>query len=235
MRFIFEAIANHPFRTFLIASLATFGAISGLYSIINLHPLIAVGAMGFFWIIYALFYLKSLQIYYRPIIYQNQATASSNLLKKVNKAKHSIKILAFTSETFFNQLGQRLIEELLDGGVEFRILMSDLNNDYFLRDDSRDRYQEILHTYFKRWIDLKAPNRTILIRTYNTIPISRGIIIDDLHCFIGTYYYPIFDMGDPNAIFYFKSDLCRKGIINNLQSQGLIFDYLWSRAKDYII
>jgi phosphatidylserine/phosphatidylglycerophosphate/cardiolipin synthase-like enzyme len=230
--FIVHSAVERPLRFFVTISIAAFGVVSGLYSILDLPPILAIGAMGCVWVGCTFLYFHALRVYSRPVCFENQAAAGPLMTRMVGTARRDVKILSFTSETFFNQLGQQFLEQLLDRGVELRVLLSDSDNMHFLRDDSRERYEDILRTYYSRWASLRSPTRTVCVRVYDWPPIHRAVIVDDVHCFVGTYYYPHYDMGDPNAMFYFRRDLRRAGSLDHLQALGRVFDYLWTRARE---
>jgi len=229
---LYQKIYSHPIITFFGGLITIVGILGSLYGILQLsllHLLIPIIA---YIILYMCLLLYILSDQIKTRCFENQSEAANLLISKLKNVKRTVNIISFTSETFFNLLSQKEIEELLDRGVQFNVLLSSINNPDYLRDDSRERYRDILSTYIKRWKDLKKYNRSIEVRVYTSFPMIRGVIIDDQHCFIGTYYYPTHDVGDSNYLFYFRCDICNRKNKSIKNAFATSFNYMWSRSQD---
>ena len=233
MSALLDRIRTHPWLSFVGGLVTLMGAMASLYQFYRFREEYAIYAVAVYAVAFLILYLYEQAKQMAIRCFTNQSLISPVLLPEINGSKKTVKILSFTSETFFNQIGQKAIENLLDRGVEIKVLISSEDNPSFLLDDSRERYVEIIGTYKKRWKDLRKAGRSVEIRAYKSIPIFRGVIIDDRSCLIGTYYYPWTEKGgDPNYMFYFKSDLRDRNAQTLTNCLGNVFDYIWMRSEE---
>jgi len=228
-----ENIREHPLRSLVVSLISFIGVLSGVYTLFPFELKYAVLAFCIYGVGFILAYVYCRIISQAAKYFENQSTATKKILTKILKASREIKIISFTSETYFALISQKIIEGLLDRGIKFKILVSHPENENFLRDDKRARYGKIINTYIKRWSDLGSITRSIEIRTYKSIPIFRAIIIDDIYYFIGTYYYPLQDYGDSNQIYYIKINPNKKYRKNAKGMIAKAFDYIWSHSIQY--
>jgi len=134
-------IREHPWRSYLASGLALFGLVTGLNQLFGLQWQYGL----FIMVVHLAGYLAS----YAGIVFSqeriryfsSQTEAGQAIFQTVQAAKRSVKLISFTSETLYNLLSQTLIERLLDQGIESEWLMATPESRYYLRDDTREKYE----------------------------------------------------------------------------------------------